>query len=136
MIFLYVLHAEIGLNKLTRIEWHELAKKHKIVAKHEWFKWKGYQLRTNKKNKIGYQSNKKRFSKVKMIESSRRLAKDTTWKSSTFFHESTSHGATYFWNRFCGCIDAYLIFVIFFTLAKFLENKIYTEKRQFFALNL
>ena len=30
----------------------------------------------------------------------------------------------------------YLIFVIFFTLAKFLENKIYTEKRQFFALNL
>ena len=32
--------------------------------------------------------------------------------------------------------NAYLIFVIFFTLAKFLENKIYTEKRQFFALNL
>ena len=32
--------------------------------------------------------------------------------------------------------QAYLIFVIFFTLAKFLENKIYTEKRQFFALNL
>ena len=31
---------------------------------------------------------------------------------------------------------ACLIFVIFFTLAKFLENKIYTEKRQFFALNL
>ena len=31
---------------------------------------------------------------------------------------------------------AYLIFVIFFTLAKFLENKIYTAKRQFFALNL
>ena len=30
----------------------------------------------------------------------------------------------------------YLIFVIFFTLAKFLENKIYTEKRQIFALNL
>ena len=30
----------------------------------------------------------------------------------------------------------YLIFVIFFTLAKFLEHKIYTEKRQFFALNL
>ena len=30
----------------------------------------------------------------------------------------------------------YLIFVIFFTLAKYLENKIYTEKRQFFALNL
>ena len=27
----------------------------------------------------------------------------------------------------------YLIFVIFFTLAKVLENKIYTEKRQFFA---
>ena len=33
-------------------------------------------------------------------------------------------------------IYAYLIFVIFFTRAKFLENKIYTEKRQFFALNL
>ena len=33
-------------------------------------------------------------------------------------------------------IETYLIFVIFFTLAKFLENKIYTEKRQFFALNL
>ena len=27
---------------------------------------------------------------------------------------------------------AYLIFVIFFTPAKFLENKIYIEKRQFF----
>ena len=32
--------------------------------------------------------------------------------------------------------EAYLIFVIFFTRAKFLESKIYTEKRQFFALNL
>ena len=32
--------------------------------------------------------------------------------------------------------NTYLIFVIFFTLAKFLENNIYTEKRQFFALNL
>ena len=31
---------------------------------------------------------------------------------------------------------AYHIFVIFFTRAKFLENKIYTEKRQFFVLNL
>ena len=31
---------------------------------------------------------------------------------------------------------AYLIFVIFFTLVKFLTNKIYTEKCQFFALNL
>ena len=30
--------------------------------------------------------------------------------------------------------DSYLIFVIFFTRAKFLENKIYTEKRQFFRL--
>ena len=30
----------------------------------------------------------------------------------------------------------YLIIVIFFTLTKFLENKIYTQKRQFFALNL
>ena len=36
----------------------------------------------------------------------------------------------------CDGHHAYLIFVIFFTLAKFLENKIYTEKRQFFALNL
>ena len=33
-------------------------------------------------------------------------------------------------------LKPYLIFVIFFTLAKFLEKKIYTEKRQFFALNL
>ena len=33
-------------------------------------------------------------------------------------------------------IKSYLIFVIFFTLAKFFENKIYTQKRQFFALNL
>ena len=32
--------------------------------------------------------------------------------------------------------QAYLIFVIFFTQVKFLENKIYTEKRQFYALNL
>ena len=32
--------------------------------------------------------------------------------------------------------SAYLIFVIFFTRAKFLENRIYTGKRQFFALNL
>ena len=32
--------------------------------------------------------------------------------------------------------QTYLIFVIFFTPVKFLENKIYTEKRQFFALNL
>ena len=31
---------------------------------------------------------------------------------------------------------AYLIIVIFFTLTQFLENKIYTEKRRFFALNL
>ena len=30
----------------------------------------------------------------------------------------------------------YLIIVIFLTLTQFLENKIYTEKRQFFALNL
>ena len=33
-------------------------------------------------------------------------------------------------------LGPYLIFVIFFTRAKFLENRIYTEKRQFFALNL
>ena len=33
-------------------------------------------------------------------------------------------------------IIAYLIFFIFFTRTKFLKNKIYTEKRQFFALNL
>ena len=31
---------------------------------------------------------------------------------------------------------AYLIIVIFFTLTQFLESKIYTQKRQFFALNL
>ena len=36
-----------------------------------------------------------------------------------------------------GDVHPYLIFVIFFfTLAKFLENKIYTEKRKFLALNL
>ena len=40
------------------------------------------------------------------------------------------------WNLSKGIVEPYLIFVIFFTLAKFLENKIYTEKRQFFALNL
>ena len=36
------------------------------------------------------------------------------------------------------CVEdwPYLIFVIVFTRAKFLENKIYTEKRQFLALNL
>ena len=33
-------------------------------------------------------------------------------------------------------VHSYLIFAIFFTRAKFLENKIYTEKRQFFAFNL
>ena len=33
-------------------------------------------------------------------------------------------------------LESYLIFVIFFTQSKFLENEIYTEKRQFFALNL
>jgi len=33
-------------------------------------------------------------------------------------------------------IQSYLIFVVFFTRAKFLENEIYTKKRQFFALNL
>ena len=32
--------------------------------------------------------------------------------------------------------QTYHIFVIFFTRAKFLENKIYTEERQLFALNL
>ena len=36
------------------------------------------------------------------------------------------------WER----ISPYLIFVTFFTRAKFLDNKIYTKKRQFFALNL
>ena len=38
--------------------------------------------------------------------------------------------------RLLAHVRPYLIFVIIFTLAKFLENKIYTEKRQFFALNL
>ena len=40
------------------------------------------------------------------------------------------------WMLFALQYSTYLIFVIFFTRAKFLENKIYTEKRQFFALNL
>ena len=35
-----------------------------------------------------------------------------------------------------GIFLAYLIFVIFFTQSSFLENEIYTEKRQFFAINL
>ena len=42
--------------------------------------------------------------------------------------------ATYFYWK--SNVKPYLIFVIFFTRAKFLENKIYTKKRQFFALNL
>ena len=33
-------------------------------------------------------------------------------------------------------LQSYLIFVIFFTQVKFLENKIYTKKLQFFELNL
>ena len=33
-------------------------------------------------------------------------------------------------------LKPYLIIVIFFTLTQFFETKIYTEKRQFFALNL
>ena len=42
----------------------------------------------------------------------------------------------FYYNMQFSRVLAYLIFVIFFTRAKFLENKIYTEKRQFFALNL
>ena len=38
--------------------------------------------------------------------------------------------------RFVTTIVTYLIFVIFLTLAKFLENKIYTKKSQFFTSNL
>ena len=37
-------------------------------------------------------------------------------------------------NSQVGSFDPYLIFVIFFTQAKFLENKIYTEKRQFLPI--
>ena len=44
-------------------------------------------------------------------------------------------GQMYFMDRFMN-IYSYLIFVIFFTQAKFLDNEIYTEKRQFFALSL
>ena len=33
------------------------------------------------------------------------------------------------WGIKCSCVYAYLIFVIFFTRAKLLENKIYTKKR-------
>ena len=33
-------------------------------------------------------------------------------------------------------LESYLIFVIFFTQSNFLENEIYTEKCQFFVLNL
>ena len=38
--------------------------------------------------------------------------------------------------KFAHYFQSYLIFVIFFTRLKFLENKIYTKKRQFFALNI
>ena len=61
----------------------------------------------------------------------------TNIKSRTFHLLPTSQfiGRSIFFS-FMVSKSAYLIFVIFFTLAKFLENKIYTEKRQFFALNL
>ena len=53
------------------------------------------------------------------------ISRFSPWvKSYTFSHNSFSKSIPY------------LIFVIFFTLSKFLENKIYTEKRQLFALNL
>ena len=38
--------------------------------------------------------------------------------------------------NFATTTETYLMIVIFFTLTQFLENKIYTPKRQFFALNL
>ena len=59
------------------------------------------------------------------------LSSSLIWKSSDVFLHYFFKAYFLFFLQF-----AYLIFVIFFTLAKFLENKIYTEKRQFFALNL
>ena len=69
-------------------------------------------------------------------------------RTATFLVKPSLNGSTFQWTtKFCtggggGEIEkemikgAYLIFVIFFTRAKFLENIIYTEKRQFFVLNL
>ena len=45
-------------------------------------------------------------------------------------------GSSFFSTKSFEDSGSYLIIVIFFTLTQFLENKIYTEKRQFFALNL
>ena len=45
------------------------------------------------------------------------------------FYATASFDISHTWST-------YLIIVIFFTLTQFLEHKIYTEKRQFFALNL
>ena len=47
-----------------------------------------------------------------------------------YYHGKVSQDGVFGW------MSRYLIFVIFFTRAKFLENNIYTEKRQFFALYL
>ena len=49
---------------------------------------------------------------------------------------SSAQLMTFWWDKVELAFLSYHIFVIFFTRAKFLENKIYTEKRQFFALNL
>ena len=67
----------------------------------------------------------------------------------SFFAEKVKHEVAIFVNglnfrywivgiksRCQSSAQSYLIIVIFFTLTQFLENKSYTEKRQFFALNL
>ena len=58
-----------------------------------------------------------------------RVTKNNKWPLDKDHHCST-------YDAFSISEESYLIFVIFFTRAKFLENNIYTEKRQFFALNL
>ena len=46
--------------------------------------------------------------------------------------EPRGRHCSHYWCQY----EPYLIIVIFFTLTQFLENKIYTKKQQFFALNL
>ena len=60
------------------------------------------------------------------------------WNRTPVYLELALSASYHFRSEFNFSLDhrAYLIFVIFFTRAKFLEDKIYTEKRQFFALNL
>ena len=58
-------------------------------------------------------------------------------KGCNVFYQNKKHSSfCLFLFVWAGYQAPYLIFVIFFTRVEFVENKIYTEKRQFFALNL